>query len=259
MTILVGSTFTILNAPIIGTKICLLKNPARDVFRIIIQSVKHHEHKDKLLLGDSVCRQIHGRKSTSTMLNLSENQSYEIAGNYILLANLLEHGSSFDTVALYFNPFSLTCDINQIYTYNYFIKPFRPYLDKLDKLELVDIENTFPKQSRFNFLPVVKYQFSNWQLEAVEESTVISSTSMKYLEKIMQLCEESDMYFVFKAMPIKASRQKEVETIASNSQEYLHQYPTLRKYFENIAYLPDSLYLDEAHFINPEVVISKIR
>lgn len=256
ITALISLTFLILNTPVIGTTICLLKNPAKDVFRVIFLSIKKHQSKKVLLLGDSVCRQIHGQKSSDHMLNLSENQSYEIAGNYLLLANLVQQGNHFDTVALYFNPFSLSCALDQIYTYNYFVKPFRPYLTKLDQVEQNYIQNTFPEKGILDFLPVVKYHFSDWQLSTSSDGRIISNTSIKYLEKIINLCQEENMFFFFRAIPVRASRQREVEQIASNSQEFLTQNRTLQDYFENISYLPDSLYLDETHFNNPAEVTS---
>ena len=249
----------ILNMPIIGPFIDLLTNPAREVYNLVVKSIKAHGSKKVLLLGDSVCRQVFGRDDSPDTLQMCENQSYEIAGNYLLLKNLLEHENSFDTLILYFNPFSLTNEIDQVFTYNYFIKPFNPYLDKLDTEDVSYIRNTFPESSSFHFLPMIKYRFSEWQISSVGEHQIISARSLKYLERIEALCKQNDITFLFRTMPIKTSRKSEVETIALNSQAIVQDHDILKSYFEHITYLPDSLYLDNTHFLRPKEILSQIK
>lgn len=249
--------FGIINAPVIGKMICLFSNPAKDVFTVLMRSVSKHPPKKILLIGDSVSRQVFGNKSNGDTLNLCENQAYEIPGNYLLLKNLISHENTFDTVILYFNPFSLTSGLNQIFTYNYFVKPFRPYLRQLDAEEQHYIDTTYPSKSAFDFLPVVRYHFSSWQSKTTVTPGRVSEISLRYLQKIQDLCHQNHMVFQLKSLPVKASRVKEVNEIIRQSRPQLDHSPTLKSYFDQITYLPDSLFLDDVHYVDPRMILRR--
>ncbi|MCB0684958.1 MAG: hypothetical protein KDC53_00495 [Saprospiraceae bacterium] len=246
--------FSIVNAPVIGRAICLFSNPAKDVYLILMKSLKKHPHKKTLLLGDSVCRQVFGKADSEDTLNMCENQAYEIPGNYLLLRNLIEHQNEFDTVTLYFNPFSLKCSLDQIFTYNYFVKPFRPYLSRLDPQEIDYVGQTYPPKSIFSFLPSVRYAFSDWKMNAAPSPDALSEVSARYLDKIENICQATDMKFLLKSLPVRISRKNEIAAMVENSSSILNQSAILRQYFNNITYLPDSLFLDDVHYKDPEEI-----
>lgn len=246
-------TLCIINAPILGRYICLSSNAARDVYDIVTKSDQCHSTARVILLGDSACRQVFGRKDRGDTLNLAENQAYELAGNYLLLRNLLSNNHRYQEVKLLFNPFSLTNNLNQIYSYNYFIKPFRPYLEHLDLVDQLYIDRTFPHPSPFDFLPMIKFHFSNWELPTSHTAgPKISPSNLTYLKKIIQLCQDNQLKFSFGSPPIKLSRKIEVESIRDSSIEEVNRISELARYFASIRYLPDDLFIDDIHYFHPQ-------
>ncbi|MDN5215600.1 hypothetical protein QQ020_26220 [Fulvivirgaceae bacterium BMA12] len=243
----------LLNIEYNGYSLPLLLNKAKEVFFLVNKSKKKLDTKT-LLLGDSVCKQLFAEKKNAATYCLCNNQSYEIPGNFILLKNLIEANSSFDKVILIINPTTLTMSLNQEYTFNYFIKPFGNDLKLLDKEEVDYINKTFPNYTAFSWLPVVKHSFSNWDIGNEDsfddfKNSTVSATNIKYLKKIIALCEKHGIEFQVKSPPAKKSTKAYVDKVRSTLKESDAKTNRIfSNYFKSIIYFDDEYFQDGIHF-----------
>ena len=182
---------------------------------------------------------------------MCDNQAYEVPGNYILLNNLINNDSKIQRLILIINPFSLSSNLNQKYTYNYFIKPFDNFLWVLDKKEREYINNVFPSKKLMH-IPYYKYSFSRFELEnSIDiqniKKIVPSELNLKYINKIDSLCKSNGIDFKLISPPLVRSKRKNIELVKKDV--FYSSYKNIIKtYFENIYYYDDSLSSDGWHF-----------
>ena len=99
----------------------------KEIYQSIFKS-KQKKKSKKILLGDSVGNQLFTNTTNNDTLNsLACNQAISMAGQFILLNNYLNSGNKVDTVLLIFTPFSFQNNLDQVFTYHYFLKPFYIY------------------------------------------------------------------------------------------------------------------------------------
>ena len=236
-----------------NTRLLLFLNDAEDVYTLLSEVENTHIDTNTLLLGDSVCRLFFGKKKDGTTYSLCENQSYEIPGNYLLLKTLLEKGARFDTLVLVMNPKTLPASLNQPYTYNYFVRPFKKYLHHLDPPERAYINKTYPTYD------VLKYKFSNFELseafdiadQAETDSISISATNRKYLIKMDSTCRAENIKFKMICPPLPASIKTYMRRFNAATKKTLASYFDSAIYYDSI-YSKDGLHHNESetYYIN---------
>jgi len=209
------------------------------VYQLITKVDNEQIKTQTLLLGDSVCREFFEKEKNDSVFCLCENQSYEVAGNYLLLKKLLANGSEFKQLKLIINPRTLTASINQKYTYNYFIKPFRKDLSSLDDKDQQYIQQHFPTR---DFLA---FRFSNYELpnafdiydNTVQDSLEFSEVNRRYLRKIVAICKANNIEFSLLCPPLPA-----------NAETYLDNFaPAVKKEFKGYF---ESVFTYESKFSN---------
>ncbi|WP_123772331.1 hypothetical protein [Zobellia sp. OII3] len=233
-----------------NTKYALYLNESKEVYDLVEETEKNNVDSFTILLGDSVCRQFFGNLKGDDVYCLCENQSYEIPGNYLLLLNLLKDKSKFQNLVLVINPRTLISSLNQPYTYNYFVKPFRPLLKNLDREEKKYIEHMFPDRD------LLKYKFSSFELQnafdilndTLAAPYYISKVNLKYLAKIDSVCRRNNIDFKIVSPPLPVSNKDYVEKIEVNRGGEL-----LSEYFSSITYYPNEYSKDGLHHKDPEL------
>ena len=114
-----------------------------EIYYSIFKSKQKKKFK-KLLIGDSVANQLFSNKKNYTKINsLCCNQAISLTGHYILINNYLSAGNIIDTVYMIFSPSSFQNNLNQIYTYHYFLKPF--YTNDYKNLYTKTVNNKIKK------------------------------------------------------------------------------------------------------------------
>ncbi len=235
------------------TPLSLYLNKANEVYDLVSRVLEGGISTRTLLLGDSVCKQFYGAIKNDENYCLCENQSYEVPGNYLLLKTLVEGNSRFDRMVLVINPLTLTSSLNQDYTYNYFVKPFRKQLKGLDQSELKYINTTFPKEE------VLKFKFSNFQipnssnsLQISElDSLCISDVNLKYLGKIDSICNKRGIQFKLVSPPLPLNNKEVINKFSVSRKAYL------KDYFKSIVYYDSVDSKDGIHHKNAENYILK--
>ncbi len=236
-----------------NTKASLFLNKAQEVYQLV-DFVEHGTITTKtLLLGDSVCRQFFENQKNDSVYCLCQNQAYEVPGNFLLLKKILEKHNDIGRVVLVINPRSLVAALNQKYTYNYFIQPFRPLLDSLDVAELRYIEECFPSGYPF------RYRFSYYNLpDAIDifapqqiKKWEVSERNQRYLEKLRILCKENEVAFELLAPPLPNSNQKYLNRF---SQKDKNRYAS---YFNSIIYYDSVQSEDGLHHKDPMFLLAQ--
>jgi len=229
--------------------------PGREIYLSLKKSKQKNKSK-KLLIGDSVGNQLFNNETNNDTINsLACNQAISMAGHYILLNNYINAGNTIDTLYMIFTPFFFKNNLDQVYTYHYFLKPF--------------FNNTYKKEMTatvINQINKVPYKFlinepsvltSAWAPDFTSEDTInytfLSPISVEYLGKIKALSEHYHFKIILLPTPIcvktenwvKAFNKKE---ITKNGFESLFD-----GYFEKIIYLDESFFCDRTHLKNSDI------
>lgn len=237
-------------------------NSARDVYELVENSNKAIK-TDLLLLGDSVCDQIFRSTNIDSLIEMCDNQAYEVPGCYMLLNNLLKQKSEIKKVVLMINPFSLSCNLNQDFTYNYLVKPFYRLLPMLDEEEQKYIETTFPMNDFLYKIPFFRYSLSEFDLKNSKnhvdiDEIKISKINFKYLNKIDSLCNAFNIDFKLISPPLVNSKKQVVKNFKSTIDYENHNF-FIKKYFDNLFFYDDSLSSDGFHLddVNSFLIVNQ--
>lgn len=221
-----------------------------------IRKSKQKSKAKKLLLGDSVAKQLFSNEEYNTPVNsLSCNQSIGFPGNYFLLHNYIQAGNRPDTVYLLFSPHT-SCfqnNLDQVFTFHYFLKPFNtkeysPFFSENVVKQIHKIPYYYLSQEPYILT-------SNWAPEVstnhLAEYTFLSPIAIEYLQKIKQLSQSYHFKLILVPTPVKAGSRSYIENI-----DYAEITPTrleteFKDYFRKIIYLNDTLFIDGLHLKNP--------
>jgi hypothetical protein len=226
-----------------------------EIYYSINKSERKNKSSVKILLGDSVARQMFNNvASNDPIYSLACNQAIGMVGQFILLNNYLRAGNHVDTVYLLFTPFSFLNNLNDVYTYHYFLKPF--YMNKYFPLfsqTVIDQIHKIP----YYYLSRCPYVLtSKWAPDFVSKDkidyTFLSPISAEYLIKIKALSIKYGFRFVVMPTPTSLSNRRRIENMNKNEIVANNLQNEFRDYFKSIIYLDDSNFIsDGVHLINP--------
>lgn len=208
-----------------------------------------------LIIGDSVGKQLYDNETyNGDIYSLACNQAISLAGQYILLEKFIETNKSNlpDQVIMIITAETFTNNLNQVFTFHYFLKPF--YNQEFKPL-LTDAALTQIHKVPLYYLSQLPFILNtNWSpaYTVVPDTSYhfISPVSNNYLLKIKALCAANHLPFKLICPPIKSSRKQLNLDYAKNSIEIEKTglKDEFTSYFKNFTYLPDSLYIDKIHF-----------
>ncbi len=231
------------------------KSVAGSEVYVSIKNSKQKSLKTKLILGDSGGYQLFPNTDDhGSVLSLACNQAIGMVGHYLLLVNFLNSCNEIDTLFLIFGPEGFNNNLDQVYSFHYFLKPFykeeyKPYFS-LQVYEQI-------KKIPFWYLCKEPYILtSNWapNFNTGNNSNFIflSPITEEYLKKIFLLGEENNIKIIIIAAPMNIERKNQLDSIYL--EEVLHSdlNEVLNTYFESILWLPDTCFLkDGVHLKNP--------
>ena len=209
-----------------------------------------------LLLGDSVARQLLNNEENDLLINsLACNQGISLVGQFILLEKYLKKGNKIDKLIILYHPISFKNNLDQIYTFHYFMKPF--YIKENYKYFSPTVFNQI---SKIPFYYLNREPFiltSNWSPKyssPIDEfgntkkgSFWLSKVSIEYLKKIQQLAEVNDFKIQLVAPPISAAKQELIKAMNTDLIKGNELEGMFKDYFENIIYCDDSFFKDDIH------------
>ena len=221
-----------------------------------IEKSKTKTQYKKLILGDSTANQFYNCKEENpdSAYSLSCNQAIGMIGQYILLHNYLEAGNRPDTVFLLYTPFSFWDNLDQVYTYHYFLKPF--YYDEYKPLMSPLVINQIHKLPKYMICHFPLIQTTGWAPNVKQENrdySFLSPISKEYLSKIDSLSNKHK--FVFKIIPtfVADHWRDSINHFKYNEYADCCFKREISNYIENIPYLEDTCFLDEVHLKSPKL------
>ncbi len=226
-----------------------------EIYRAIEKSKKKTKYK-KLILGDSTANQFYNCKEEDpdSAFSLSCNQAIGMIGQYILLNNYLEAGNRPDSVFLVYTPFSFWDNLDQVYTYHYFMKPF--YYDENKSLMSPTVHQQIqkiPKRMICHFPLILTTSWAPSIKQEERDYSFLSPICKEYLSKIDSLSNKYN--FTFSIIPtFVAEHWRDSVNLFNRSEfaDYSYQ-KELTNYLDNITYLADSCFVDEVHLKNPQL------
>lgn len=209
----------------------------------------------KLFMGDSVGNQLFSNKTwNDSLYSLACNQAIGMAGQYALLHNFYASGNSVDTVLFMYQPFSFRNNLDQLYTFHYFVKPF--YTSEYMALWDSQVMNAVEQIPYYWLAQYPGTLTSNWAPDYPpindEVTTFISPISADYLQKILNLAEEHGSKVVLVPTPISEGRRSKVEKLDKDDVEKFGFAEFFGNYFDSLIYLPDSMFSDGVHLWKPQ-------
>lgn len=207
--------------------------------------------KKKLLLGDSVARQLFKSSPDDPNLNsLACNQAISMVGHYLLFKNYLAAGNKIDTVILLMNPiFSLRNNLDQIFTFHYFLKPFytKEYKAEFSPAVYQQIKKIpFYQVCQF---PLVKA--SNWSPDYKsgdpKVTSFLSPISLEYLLKMKALAAKNNVTFLIYPSPLRQSLKHTIDSLSVSKLNTPGLEKEFTDYFSRVFYLDDKNFVDIPH------------
>jgi hypothetical protein len=232
-----------------------------EIYYSITKSKKQHAAK-KLVLGDSVGKQLFSNTTNTDSVNsLACNQSIGVVGQYLLLNNYIHAGNKLDTVYLFFHPTSFGNNLNQEYTYHYFLKPF--YTHEYQPLFTPTIIAQINKIPYANWCHTPYVLTSNWApnyvCNDVVNYTFLSPISVEYLTKIKQLSAQYNFVFIIVPTPVSISFKTEIDAMQKAEIANAKLTNEFANYFNTIEYLNNNLFKDSIHLKNPDDFTAKYK
>lgn len=221
----------------------------KEIYHSIQKSKQKQKHK-KIILGDSTGYQLFPNKEENDTINsLACNQAIEMVGQYILLRNYIESGNKIDIVYMLFNPFRFRDNLNQVYTFHYFLKPFY----KKENVTFFS-EKVHNQISKIPFYYLCREPYiltSNWAPNFVNRDTAnytfISPISVEYLNKMKSLAHENNFKLIILPTPTDANFKVKIDKLNQNEIAQNDLVEEFKSYFSSIIYLNDSLFVDGIH------------
>lgn len=248
-------------ALLLHSQVYLFNYPGYIIYNAILKS-KNKSNQQTLLLGDSVGHQLFPNKNENDSVNsLACNQAISLAGQYILLQNYINTGSEFENLVLYLTPFSFRNNLDQEYTYHYFLKPFdngeyRMWFTSTVKAQIAKIPF-----HQFHNMPHIAA--TSWAPDFESKDTInftfLSPISIEYLHKIKALAEDYDFNLKIVSPPININKQELVDALDQSEIEKAGLEEEFTNYFNSISYLDSTLFSDGTHFKDPESLNAKYR
>ncbi|MDW7691043.1 hypothetical protein R9C00_20180 [Flammeovirgaceae bacterium SG7u.111] len=228
--------------------------PGHEIYDAIAKSKKKNPAK-KVLIGDSVGMQLFPNHAKNDSVNyLTSNQSISMVGQYILLKNHLEAGNEIDTLFMLFSPLVFDNNLDQNFTYHYFLKPFdKP---QYQPLFTETVKQQIAKIPYSNFSQVPHILVTSWAPNFTStdslDFTFLSPISVEYLSKIKELSEKNGFDIVILPAPVSNAKKGLVEQLDKSEAIECGMETEFNSYFDELFYLDSTLFSDGTHLIKPE-------
>lgn len=225
-----------------------------------IRNSKKKVYVKKLIIGDSTAFQFFNNQDGNDIFSLACNQAISLCGHYLLLNNFLLAGNRPSEVYLVYMPFSFCNNLDEIYTYGYFLKPFfkdeyvplmtEQVLEQIGKIPYHEICQ-FPLVLTSSWVPSYKPR--------ERENTFLSSISCEYLRKMEELSTKYNfnLYIVPSILSeIQKERINKIDKAEFNKEKYADK---LNIYLNNILYVDNSHFRDGVHLKRPSFFYSLMK
>ena len=228
-----------------------------------INRTRETDQYSKLILGDSVCRQIYNplQDINTEYCIMGTNRAITMSGQYLLAKEFIENRENVTDVYLIVTLDSFDAYYDKSFGYQYAIMPFvsTDLFGDLDKetvriakdsygslflnkqvVELID----YSEVNRKLYLNAVK-QYAPISEELSEH---VSDHTIRYLKKMDQMCDENGIEFHLLPTPIKDNDYKH-DQMSRQMEEFTEAgiIDLVKNYYDSVEYYPEEQFRDEVH------------
>lgn len=236
------------------------ENNVTDEIKNYIYKAQTEDGTTKLIVGDSVCRQLFAglQEANEDFTIIGSNGAITVAGQYILMKEYLEHHPEATDVFLIILPESLERTYDTTWGYQYGVMPFveTNTLRWLDENTLNIISSTYGEfflnpqvVNRIRLSGINKKIYLNLlrKRSAGYRLTDYFELANQYICKMDELCKERNVNFHLYPCPVSESKKEDMEELIPQFMES-EIYPINPSFFEQIYYFPAEQAADGAHF-----------
>lgn len=206
-----------------------------------------------IVLGDSSGKQQFGENLNQNTVSLTCNQATTMVGHFILLETFFENNPSQKggNVYLIYHPASFSNNMDQKYTYHYLLKPFYTKANKKYFNKMADsIARSIPYSAfcQFPLIKMTKWSPVYGMNTEDSDEPFLSEISIEYLKKIEKICQEH--HYTFKVVAPLMNSNYESDMLFQELKSQIAENNLnneFKDYFNNMKYLPDSLFVDPVH------------
>ncbi len=244
----------ILSGIIVFTKLYLIGCPGNEIYYSIEKSKRKNKSKI-LLIGDSVGNQLFSNRTNNDGINsLACNQAIGVVGQYLLLNNYLKTGNKIEKAYMVLTPFSFKNNLDQVFTYHYFLKPF--YSSEYDSLFTETVKQQIKKIPYHQFTKIPHILVTTWAPKFIPTKevnyTFLSPISIEYLIKIKELSTKHNFELTILPTPTSSQKRELIERFDTNEFAKADLAQEFENYFNKIIYLDSIEFYDGTHLIHPE-------
>jgi hypothetical protein len=230
------------------------KSIGYDAYTAISLSKKYFPDKKIIILGDSVARQIisKGLKDKIRVIDLTCNQAISLAGQYALLINALNANPQVEKVYLLYQIGCFGNNLDDIWTYNYFVKPFYLGNDGIFSAATHErIESkVFGPLYRFpiaRILPCFESIDYTQKKSPVQYRPMLSPTSVEYIHLMQNLCRDRNIIFRIIPTPISLNAGGSFDSFERGLKDN-NLTDTFTGYLDHMMVLSNDFFVDGVHF-----------
>lgn len=224
-----------------------------------IEEAGHPSEYTKLIIGDSVCRQLFNpfQKYNRVYCTMGSNQAITMIGQYLLIREFLENHQQATDVNLVLCSLTGSGLDHGVYAYQYLVTPFAEagLLENITEYTKEDLNYKFGKlymkPEVIQFIddsPLAKKLFLNSFNNKNHDDVTMT---FQYLGLIIDLCEEKGVKLHLLHGPMRESAFEDMKVqrekdLAACSNEQMREY--VEKYYQSMTFYPDDYFKDGIHF-----------
>lgn len=225
-----------------------------------IEKVQTKDHTTKLILGDSVCKQLFEglQEENGDICIAGSNAALTLAGQYILLHEYVENHTEATDVYLVLLPGSLEASFNTTWGYQYSVMPFV----ETETISLLDANTLEAMEEVYGELFMKKAVVEWIDKSAINRKLYLNALASQkegyhqekrfeiaeqYIKKMYELCEEKGISLHLYPCPVSEKNIESTEDFkdAFKSTWLYQQFPD---YTDHILYYPEEQSADGVHF-----------
>ncbi len=229
-----------------------------DEIKPYIEQVRTEDNTTKLIIGDSVCRQmfIGLQEYNNDICIVGSNGAITMAGQYILAEQYLEHHPATTDIFLIVLPESLYRTFDTAAGYQYTVMPFV----ETDTLKLLDENTVAVMQSVYGSFFMQPKVVDLIDKSAINRKIYLNELwdrskgynsglelADQYICKIYELCEERGVQFYLYSCPVSERKREGIENLM-NQYEQSKLYQFFPDFWNDVYYFPDEQFRDGTHF-----------
>lgn len=205
---------------------------------------------DVIILGDSVALQMFKPGNSNFILSAPAT----IVGQYIVLSSILHNKNNVKKVILVCYPGSLLIKINNIYSYNHFVKPFYCQENKPLISNSVEADLKLHRYYYLYNLPISKVLPAFTLIDCSQSNHVVANESyeyglfIEYMKKIIELCTRNNVELKILSPPVSATHNNLFDFIKLKKVINDNNFNAIFSYYFETLIVTDDLYFRNDHW-----------